>query len=284
MKKTIITLAIAGFGLGVYGIDTIKSHVQTSTEGLRNVTRAITPDSYELKRVQKLIQGMDGKITRFEDKLHDIETKAAEHEEAADALSDAIRKDTAALKRERGLLESGNSTFVVHGQPVGIDRVAASATARLERLNSNQSLADTHRQHAADLDAAIADGRKQLGEALRIRADKEVELQQLAVRLENARLKEGIQNMVAPLDTSTLTIGDSELSESLKALEDRVRNAERNTRPRHSRQSLGTIIEAEVEPVAQDDLFGDIEAVLGSRGERSSLICPAPSDSRCAGY
>jgi len=263
MKKTITILLAAGFALGIYGLDTIKSHIQTTTEGVRNVTRTVTPDQYELRRVQNLIEGMDGKIVRFEDKLHDLAAKADEHREAAETLGKEVLQDTAALERERELLNSGDSAFIVHGRTVCADRIADSAKARLERLRANQSILDTHKQHVADLDAAIADGRAQLEEALRVRGSKELELEQLAVRLENARLKEGIQKMVKPLDNTALSVSDSELAESLEALENRVRKAERSTRSRSLSLQRGPIIEVEVEPAPKEDLLRSIDELLG---------------------
>jgi len=210
------------------GWKSVSSHAKTLRGTVQGSVRTSTPNGYEVSRIRQLIADTTQDILAFGDKIADIEATARNQEEDIVKIEKRLATNRADLAAERGFLaDVSKQVFNIRGTSYSRQQVEASASARVAQIQRDAASLTARKDALERLRAAVVDGRDRMQSAMGLRDEKVQQLELLTADLANAELQRDLAALATPLQEGSLTRSHSELAESMKAFEGRVKDARR---------------------------------------------------------
>lgn len=216
----LVVLALAAV---ILGPQKVRSHVLAGRDRISAGVDDVSSDAQEAARIQVMLRGFDEDVLEYQDKLADVESQLVEDRRAVQRLETEIGNQRDILAKEREMLKQDKPSYQIQGKAYSRRQVEEDALSRISHAKSLEQQLDLKRQVVVSLEAALSDGRTNLGKAMTARREKVEELKVLEARLRNARVLSQVAEIAKDLGEAPLT----PLGKALHHFEKRVRDAER---------------------------------------------------------
>jgi len=210
----------------VFGWERTVSYVEGAREYANKELDDKVSMDLEASRIQTLIRKENEQILSYEDKVADLEGRRDVAVRKIDEAKKQLARETATLQQIKTLLDQKKAQYTIGGHHYRFAEVNNDALKRLKGVEKLQGTIAFHESLVGDLDAAVKQGRGNLGEC----RNKSVELTSAMERLEaknaNAEIRLEIAKLTNSLSGAPLA-ASSELEKAFRNYERRVEQKER---------------------------------------------------------
>lgn len=208
-------LLVVGGGVALllalfFGADAC-SYVSTSVDWVRQSAKEAIPVEAEINRARNMIEKLGPKINEAQRAIVVEEVQVNRLNDQLQTRDAQLTKSLADIKRLRGDLNRGDSSYVYVGKSYSETQVTTDLEKRFKIYKKQKNTADTLRQTVETRLRGIAEAKAKFGE---MQAAK----QQLIADVENLQAR---QNMVKVANASSkLSVDNSHLARTQKLIDD----------------------------------------------------------------
>lgn len=270
------TIALIVLAVVILGPQKVESHVFAGRERIKEKVDDVSSDAQEAARIQYLLREFDRDVYTYQDKLADIESQLTADRQSVDKLKANLAEQRNILSRIRGLLAEDRPEYTIQGRTYTRSQVEEDALTGVSNSKSIENDLAAKRTAITKLEVVLKEGQASLKKAMAIRREKANELNELEVRLKNARMLGQVMELARGLEDAPLT-ERTELGSAFRNLADRVRDTERENAVLVGESRTGGVIDWDASP--STSALKAVEDYLGSPGDKpeSSSSTAVPS-------
>jgi len=210
----------------VFGWERTVSYVEGAREYANKELDDNVSMDLEASRIQALIRKENERILSYEDKVADLEGRRDAAVRRIGEAKKQLTRKTATLRQIKALLDQKKSQYTIAGR---LYRFAEVNNDALQRLKGVETLRETiafHGSLVSDLDAAVKQGRGNLGECHKKLVELTSAMERLEAKNANADVRLEVAKLANSLSGSPLA-ASSELEKAFRNYERRVGQKER---------------------------------------------------------
>jgi len=274
IKTTVIVVGgVALTGALLASVGPLSSYLRTSARVAGQAAHDAVPTSFEVERIQTLVDDLDqvigeqqARLVKQRVDLDYLQQEVRRAEQRQGALADEVRRARSLLQHERAVYRIGEGEYA-RGE------VVREAQAKAQALMRAREIHDAKSDTLAALDGALAQAEAQLAEARRQRSQYQMRLAQLRAKAENVAIRQELATTLDQLPERIDAGAFQEVEDAFGRVEreltvqDRLLNERYQSAPDPSRISF-------VEP-DERDVLAQLDQALTDEPEPAAL--PAPS-------
>ena len=247
-----ITGGIAVLVVGSLGLGTTWSYIKTAWRGIGSTIREATPITFELKRLNGLLDDLEPEIRRNMGVVAQLEVETENLAQEIAKLEQAQAQAFVEMKKLREALGQGKSEYQFAGHVFKRGEVEADLARRMDRYQARQAELEVKKQLLVERQSHLESAKKKV-DAYRQQYDQ--------LKLKAESLASQLKVLEANQAAGTVAIDQSLLGQAkelAQEIETRIRVAQRMLK---NEQNPGGEIPIEVDdrPVTErfDAMFGD---------------------------
>jgi hypothetical protein len=251
-KRTIWgCVAATLLGMLTLGPTWVWNHLRSTGQQAREKLEQEMPDDQVEALIRLHLSDLDRQIRSYHDSLGKAADEVGRAEVKKEDLDRQLAAEKTILTRAKELLDQHQDHYPVAGKTYSRVEIQADSQARLAQCQTLENKIAAQGRIIKELRKGLADGRGNLAQAQRLKAEAMAELDSLKVRLANARVRKDLSELTAVLRKAPFG-PDSELARQMAQLQDRVRNAERHADFQAEEAKGGAIVDWQGGAPAED--------------------------------
>ena len=258
----------------VFGWERTVSYVEGAREYANKELDDKVSMDFEASRIQTLIRKENEQILSYEDKVADLEGRRDGAIRKIDEAKKQLARKTATLRRIKTLLDQKKAQYTIAGHRYRFAEVNNDALQRLKGVETLQEAVAFHESLVSDLDAAVKQGRGNLGECHKKLVELTSAMERLEAKNANADVRLEVAKLANSLSGAPLA-ASSELEKAFRNYERRVGQKERRATSRLNAGKAAYRIDYDAAFVTED-ASSEIGKLLAGPIDASSIPVDTP--------
>lgn len=273
MKRIIIGIVVVVFAaILIFGIGKTVSYLAGAKKWINDEVDENMPMSFEIKKIEALIEKEGSTIQAYNDKVCDIDGRATSLKKNISTLKGRLDDEKALLARIKSMLDEKKEFYDIGGRKYTYAEVNRDALARVEGANRIQKDIEIKEKLRHEFNIVIKEAKTNLVTARQRLTTLKGTLETLEARNANADIRLEVARLVNSIENSGFG-SDSEIEKAVAQYESRVAQKERRASARLGDATSAGRIDYSGSIVTKE-ASAEIEHLLDENKEELHPECP----------